>query len=81
LYLKRIHALEEVANSFKGVQEAYAIQAGREIRVVVKPEQIDDLATIRLSKDIAGKVEETMEYPGQIKVTVIREMRAEEMAR
>jgi ribonuclease Y len=81
LYLKRIHALEEVAQSFKGVQEAYAIQAGREIRVVVKPEQIDDLATIRLSKDIAGKVEETMEYPGQIKVTVIREMRAEELAR
>jgi ribonuclease Y len=81
LYLKRIHALEEVAHSFKGVQEAYAIQAGREIRVVVKPEQIDDLATIRLSKDIASRVEDTMEYPGQIKVTVIREMRAEELAR
>jgi ribonuclease Y len=81
LYLKRIHALEDVAHSFKGVSEAYAIQAGREIRIVVKPDQIDDLATIRLSKDIASKVEETMEYPGQIKVTVIRELRAEGYAR
>jgi len=81
LYLRRIHALEEVAHSFKGVSEAYAIQAGREIRIVVKPDQIDDLATIRLSKDIASKLEETMEYPGQIKVTVIREIRAEGYAR
>ena len=81
LYLRRIHALEEVAHSFTGVAEAYAIQAGREIRIVVKPDQIDDLATIRLSKDIAGKLEETMEYPGQIKVTVIREVRAEGYAR
>ena len=80
-YVKRIHALEEIANSFKGVAEAYAIQAGREIRIIVKPDEIDDLATIRLSQDIAGKLEEGMEYPGQIKVTVIREVRAEEYAR
>ena len=81
LYLKRIHSLEEIANSFDGVAEAYAIQAGREIRIVVKPNEIDDLATIQLSKDIAGKIEEGMEYPGQIKVTVIRELRAEELAK
>jgi ribonuclease Y len=81
LYLKRIHTLEEIANSFKGVSESYAIQAGREVRIIVKPEEIDDLATIRLARDIASKLEEGMEYPGQIKVTVIREIRAEEMAK
>ena len=81
LYLRRIHDLEEVAHSFGGVAEAYAIQAGREIRIIVKPKEIDDLATIRLSKDIASRLEETMQYPGQIKVTVIREVRAEGYAR
>jgi len=81
LYLKRIRALEEIANSFKGVAESYAIQAGREIRILVRPDEVDDLATIRLSKDIASKLEESMEYPGQIKVMVIREVRAEEYAK
>ena len=81
LYLKRIHALEEIANSFSGVAESYAIQAGREVRIIVKPDEVDDLATIRLSKDIASKLEESMEYPGQIKVTVIREIRAEGIAK
>jgi ribonuclease Y len=81
LYLKRIHALEDIANSFNGVAESYAIQAGREIRIIVRPDDIDDLATFRLSKDIATKLEESMEYPGQIKVTVIREVRAEEFAK
>jgi ribonucrease Y len=81
LYLKRIHALEEIANSFNGVEESYAIQAGREVRIIVKPEEVDDLATIQLSRDIAHKLEESMEYPGQIKVTVIREIRAEEIAK
>jgi ribonuclease Y len=81
LYIKRIRALEEIANSFQGVAESYAIQAGREIRIIVKPEEIDDLATLQLSKDIAAKLEESMEYPGQIKVTVIREVRAEEYAK
>ncbi len=81
MYIKRIHALEEIARSFKGVAESYALQAGREIRIIVKPEEIDDLATIRLSKDIAQKIEERLEYPGQIKVTVIREVRAEEIAK
>jgi len=80
-YLKRIHALEDIAKSFKGVSESYAIQAGREIRIIVKPDDVDDLATIQLSRDIARKVEESLEYPGQIKVTVIREVRAEEFAK
>jgi len=80
-YLKRVKALEEVADSFEGVAQSYAIQAGREIRIMVKPEEIDDLAAIHLSKNIAKKVEETLQYPGQITVTVIRETRAVEHAK
>jgi ribonuclease Y len=80
-YVKRIKALEDVASSFQGIGECYAIQAGREIRIVVKPEQIDDLGILRLSKDVARKVEENLEYPGQIKVTVIRETRAVDFAK
>ncbi len=80
-YLKRVEALESMANSFPGVHQSYAIQAGRELRIIVKPEQIDDLGAINLSKMIARKVEESLEYPGQIKVTVIRETRATEFAK
>jgi len=80
-YVKRVTALEEIANSFKGVAESYAIQAGREVRIIVKPEEIDDYAAITLSKDIARKVEESLQYPGQIKVTVIRETRAVDYAK
>ena len=80
-YVKRIKALEEVASSFEGIGECYAIQAGREIRIVVKPEKIDDLGILRLSKDVARKVEENLAYPGQIKVTVIRETRAVDYAK
>ena len=80
-YLKRVTELEDLTSSFKGVLESYAIQAGREVRIVVKPDEIDDLATIRLSKDIAKKIEETMQYPGQIKVIVIRETRAVDFAK
>jgi ribonuclease Y len=80
-YIKRIKALEEVANSFEGVAESYAIQAGREIRILVKPEQIDDLAALQLSKDVAKTVEENLQYPGQIKITVIRETRAVDFAK
>jgi ribonuclease Y len=80
-YVKRIKALEEVANSFEGVAESYAIQAGREIRIIVKPEQIDDLAALQLSKDVAKTVEENLQYPGQIKITVIRETRAVDFAK
>jgi ribonuclease Y len=81
LYIKRLRALEEVANSFKGVSQSYAIQAGREVRIIVRPEEIDDLGSTRLARDIAKKVEETMQYPGQIKVTVIRETRAVDYAK
>jgi ribonuclease Y len=80
-YIKRLRALEELANSYKGVQQSYAIQAGREVRIIVRPEELDDLAAVRLSRDIAKKIEETMQYPGQIKVTVIRETRATEFAK
>ncbi len=80
-YIKRLRALEEIANSFKGVSQSYAIQAGREVRIIVRPEEIDDLASTRLARDIAKKIEETMQYPGQIKVTVIRETRAVDYAR
>jgi ribonuclease Y len=80
-YIKRIRTLEEMATSFKGVNQAYAIQAGREVRIIVKPEEIDDLEATRLARDIAKKIEETMQYPGQIKVTVIRETRATEFAK
>ncbi len=74
-------ALEGMANAMPGVQQSYAIQAGRELRIIVKPEQIDDLSAINLSKMIARKIEENLEYPGQIKVTVIREQRAVEYAK
>jgi ribonuclease Y len=80
-YIKRIRSLEEMATSFKGVSQAYAIQAGREVRIIVKPEEIDDLEAARLARDIAKKIEETMQYPGQIRVTVIRETRAVELAK
>ncbi len=80
-YIKRIRTLEEMSMSFKGVSQAYAIQAGREVRIIVKPEDIDDLEASRLARDIAKKIEETMQYPGQIKVTVIRETRAVDYAK
>lgn len=80
-YIKRLRALEEMAHSFKGVSQAYAIQAGREVRIIVKPEQIDDLESARMARDIAKNIEDTMQYPGQIKVTVIREKRAVEFAK
>jgi ribonucrease Y len=81
LYIKRLEALETVATSFSGVQRAFAIQAGREVRVLVQPETIDDLGSIHLARDVAKKIEESLQYPGQIKVTVIRETRATEYAR
>lgn len=80
-YIKRIKSLEELSQSFEGVAQAFAIQAGREVRIIVKPDNIDDLASARLARDIAKKIEETMQYPGQIKVTVIRETRATEFAK
>ena len=80
-YVKRLEQLESIAASFKGVDKSYAIQAGREVRVIVKPEQIDDAQTVFLAKDIAKKIEQELEYPGQIKVNVIREYRSVEYAK
>jgi len=80
-YLKRVRSLEDIALSHKGVTQSYALQAGREIRIFVKPEEIDDLASTHLARDIAKKIEESMQYPGQIKVTVIRETRAVDYAK
>lgn len=80
-YVKRIKGLEEIANSFDGVQQSFALQAGREIRIIVRPERVDDLAALQMSREVAKKIEETMTYPGQIKVTVIRETRATDFAK
>jgi len=80
-YIQRLEELEKIATSFTGIEKAYAIQAGREIRVFVTPEQIDDLAAHNLARDIAKKIEQELKYPGEIKVNVIREMRVTEYAR
>jgi ribonuclease Y len=80
-YVKRLEKLEGIADSFQGVSKAFALQAGREIRIVVEAERVSDEETVWLSKDIARRIESELEYPGQIKVTVIRETRAVEYAR
>ena len=80
-YIKRLEKLEEIANSYEGVDKSYAIQAGREIRIMVKPEQLDDAGSIELARDLAKSVEEQLEYPGQIKINVIREIRAVDFAK
>ncbi|MGI6361947.1 MAG: ribonuclease Y [Bacillota bacterium] len=80
-YIKRLQKLEEIANSFTGVEKSFAIQAGREIRILIKPDQIDDLAAVRFARDIVKKIEAELEYPGQIKVVVIRETRAVDYAK
>ncbi len=80
-YVKRLEKLEEVATSFPGVEKCFAIQAGREIRVIVKPEDVDDVSAAHISREIAKKIEEEMAYPGQIRVTVIREARYVEYAK
>ena len=80
-YLKRLTRLEEISESFEGVEKCFAVQAGREIRIMVKPDQIDDATSILLARDIAKKIEAEMEYPGQIKVVIIRETRAVDYAK
>ena len=80
-YIKRVKALEEIAAAFQGVEQSYALQAGREVRIIVRPEAVDDLSALQLARDVAKRIEETMQYPGQIKVHVIREMRAVEYAK
>lgn len=81
LYIKRLEALEHIANSFTGVEKSFAIQAGREVRIIVKPEEVDEYAASRLASDIAHKIEENLDYPGQIKVCVVRETRSVDYAR
>jgi ribonuclease Y len=80
-YIKRLERLEEISSSFKGVEKAYAIQAGREIRVMVKPEEISEDQMVLLARDIAKRIEDELEYPGQIKVNVLRETKAVEYAK
>ncbi|MEG1805882.1 MAG: HDIG domain-containing protein, partial [Clostridia bacterium] len=80
-YVKRLQKLEEIADGFKGVEKSFAISAGREVRVIVKPENVNDESTILLAKDIAKKIESELDYPGQIKVNVIREFRSTEFAK
>lgn len=80
-YIKRLTSLEALANTFPGVERSYAVQAGREIRLIVKPEDVDDLGAARLANDVARRIEKELEYPGQIRVTVIREMRAQDVAK
>jgi ribonucrease Y len=80
-YVKRLEDLQAIADSFEGVEKSFAVQAGREVRILVRPEEIDDLASTRLARDIVRKIEESLTYPGQIKVTVIRETRAVEYAK
>ena len=80
-YIKRLEKLEEIANSYEGVEKSYAIQAGREIRIMVKPELLDDAGSIELARSLAKSVEEQLEYPGQIKINVIRETRAVDYAK
>lgn len=80
-YIKRLEQLEEISNSFEGVERSFAIQAGREVRIMVKADKVSDDDTILMAKDIVKRIEETMEYPGQIKVNVIRELRAIEYAK
>ena len=80
-YLKRLEGLETIATSFPGVEKSYAIQAGREIRIIVEPEKVDDASAVLLARDVANRIEQDMEYPGQVQVTVVRESRAVEYAR
>ena len=80
-YLKRLEGLESIATSFPGVEKSYAIQAGREIRIIVEPDKVNDASAVLLARDIANRIEQDMEYPGQVQVTVVRESRAVEYAR
>ncbi len=81
LYIKRLEMLEQIANSFSGVEKSFAVQAGREVRIIVKPDEIDEVAASRLAREIARRIEENMDYPGQIKVSVVRETRSVEYAK
>ena len=81
IYIKRLQKLEEIALSYDGIKQSFAVQAGREMRVIVQPDKFDDLASAKLARDIAKRIEEELDYPGQIKVTVVRETRNTEIAK
>ena len=81
IYIKRLQKLEEIALSYEGIKQSFAVQAGREVRVIVQPEKFDDVASARLARDIAKRIEEELDYPGQIRVTVVRETRTTEIAK
>ena len=81
MYIKRLEKLEEIANSYEGVEKSYAIQAGREVRIIVKPDNVTDDFLPLLARDVTKKIESEMEYPGQIKVSIIRETRAVDYAK
>jgi len=80
-YIKRLEQLESIGNSFEGVEKTYAMQAGREVRVMVKPNEVDDLTSFKIARDMKERIEKEMQYPGTIKITVIRETRAQEEAK
>ncbi|NMA69897.1 MAG: ribonuclease Y, partial [Desulfitobacterium sp.] len=80
-YIKRLQKLEEIAETYDGVEKSYAIQAGREVRIIVKPDKIDDILAPKVAREISKQIEEELEYPGQIKVVVIRETRAVDYAK
>ena len=81
IYIKRLQKLEEIASSYEGIKQSFAVQAGREIRVIVQPDKFDDIATTKLARDIAKRIEEELDYPGQIRVTAVREIRTTEIAK
>jgi len=80
-YIKRLEKLEEISESYDGVEKSFAIQAGREVRIMVKPDDIDDLKSVQLARDVRNRIEDELDYPGHIKVTVVRETRAVEYAK
>ena len=81
IYIKRLQKLEEIATSYDGIKQSFAVQAGREVRVIVQPEKFDDAASAKLARDISKRIEEELDYPGQIRVTVVREVRVTEVAK
>ena len=81
IYIKRLQKIEEIVNGYEGIKQSFAVQAGREVRVIVQSEMFDDLASQKLARDIAKKIEDELDYPGQIKVTVVREFRTTEIAK
>ena len=81
IYIKRLQKLEEIATSYEGIKQSFAVQAGREVRVIVQPDMFDDVTSAKLARDIAKRIEDEMDYPGQIRVTVVREFRATELAK